>query len=258
MGIQKATLGKVHPTGCDVRVSTGDTVGGTMLSQCAPYAAACGAPMNVRIGSNVADFPWMARQLRAGRGMVVQGNSSAMIGTKWRCTGTGVNHAVYVNEVRGGTLDEPKEALVYDPAADGRKAGWGTADQGPSWWPWSLVKKFARALKPDGDTSSRTLASMGVNAAYCGVFGDTEPHFHSKFNGAKTTPFPDRVRVNAATVYSHNWPGYGKDRRVRTLHDGDLFRAFQKVTKSGVVWLGNHDGTEWLPEKKLRQVGGAT
>ncbi len=258
MAIDRSTLHAVHPTGCDVRVSTGDTSGGTTMAQCAPYAKQCGVATDVHAGSNVVSPTYVATQLRAGRSIVLQGNTKVLIGTKYRSTGSGVNHAIHIPAVRGGSLENPSEGLVYDPAADGHQAGWGKVAQGPQWWPWSLIVRFAHELHPWGEGDSRTLRSMGVNGVYATLFPDTEPHAHFHYGAVRTSPFPDRTRVNRDALWSHKTPSYGVANRISPrLHRDDLFVAYQKVNKAGIWWLGSHDGNRWVPQSKMRNVGGS-
>ncbi len=172
MAIERSTLGRVRLTACSVRDKTGDVSGGTTLDQNAYVSQQLyGIPTDVHNGNNVAQPAWTARQLQAGRPLVVQGNAGVLVGTKHRSTRGRVNHAVYVNEAVGGTLGVPEWAFVYDPAADGRVAGWGTAARGPQWWPWSLVLKFAAELQPWGDDDPRKL---GAGKLYVAVFPDTD------------------------------------------------------------------------------------
>lgn len=259
MGIEKSKLGANRPSGCNVRaaISPADLVGGTTLPQCAGAAAKFGVTVDVHVGANVASPKWLATQLQAGRGVVLQGNTGVLAGSGHRSTGTGVNHAVWVNEVRGGTLGYPNEALVYDPAADGRSASWGKAAQGPQWWPWNLVVAFGRALHPYGESDPRTLRNMDILGLYAGVFPDTEPHVHLHYGATRTTPFPDRVRVDQAALWAHTTPNYGTTNRVTPrLERDDLFVAYQHVKRAGELWLGNHDGGRWVPASKVRNVGG--
>jgi len=259
MAVEKAWLSAIRPSGCEVResITPRDVSGGTTLTQCKPFADAHGAPMSVYVGSKVVSPFYLAVQLQAGRGVVLQGNTGPLIATRFRSTGSGVNHAVYVNEVRGGKVGEPSEALVYDPAADGHRAGWGTAAQGPQWWPWNVAVAFARALHPYGESDPRTLKGMGITGVYSGVMPDTEPHAHLKYGAAKTSPFPDRVRVNVASAWTHSTPDVRVASRISPkLQRDDLFVAYQRVTKAGLLWLGSHDGNRWIRGDRVRNIGG--
>ena len=164
MGIDASTLGAKKPTGCEVRKHTNDLVKGLTLSQVAAVAAETyGVTVKVRTGKHTIapDKAW--EQASLGRGFVLQGNCDALINTKFRSTKGAVNHAVWVNRVRGGTPGHPKEARVFDPAADGRHAPWGTADKGPSWWPWETVVAFAANLRND---SGQKLGSGRMYAGF--------------------------------------------------------------------------------------------
>lgn len=243
-------------TPCEIRRATGDTSGGTTLRQNADAVQKLyGITVSTYTGANVLTTQRVARYARAGHRLVIQGNTSALIGTPHQSTEGGVNHAVMVNEVRGGTLDEPAEALVYDPAADGRKRPYHV-DQGPSWWPWSLVKKFCAHLRPTGETGAR----LGPGKVYAGVFPDSEPHVRL-FSGAKrSTPFPDRTRAAKRRVGVYARPD-GKT-HLYSVPSGTLLVGFQYATGTSAWgsprWMGNDDGTEWVPVGALSHVGGTT
>jgi hypothetical protein len=264
MAAQKASLGKVNLSGCSIRRATGDTSGGTTLNQCANVVRARGVRVVTYVGTSVASLTTIAGWLRAGRGVVLQGNTSAMVGTSYQVTAGPVNHAVYVNEVRGrASTGEPLEALVYDPAADGRLASYGRRPKGAEWWPWSLVKKFAGALRPNEPVSSYTLASRRPGHAYCAVFDDTEPHAHLRFAGSvRCSPLPTRLvfsspreggRVNVRSGPSTSYP------ILSTASDGARFAAYQQNDQGQLLagsrrWYGSHDGTRWVHSSGLEPV----
>lgn len=268
MGVDDATIGLKRPSGCSIRRRTGDTSGGLTLRQVANAAfALVGVYVDVRVGSGVIAPSGAARALREGRSFGLQGNTGALIGTPSRSTGTGVNHYVHVSRGRGwqqvGGLWRPAEALVFDPAADGRWGGWGMAAKGPDWWPWSRVLDFAATLRPWGDTDPRKL---GPGKMYAGFFPDAEPHVHLRWSARRTVPWPDRTRVEAKAglrVNVYDRPDHVAGRTVRTLPADALFVA-QQVTTSGALyrdsrkWYGNHAGTEWIHEYRLRREGGTT
>jgi hypothetical protein len=254
MLIDRSTLGAKHPSGKDVRIGTGDTTDGLTLPQAARVAdTEYGVHVEVHVGGSTATPAYALAQLRAGRGMSLQGNTSALIRTPYRSTGGPVNHNVYVNEVRSDG-----DALVYDPAADGRR----TYDQGPSWWPWATVLRFAAALRPWGDNDPRIL---GPGRMYAGFGPDTEPHVHLRSGARRSTPFPDRTRAWASNakrrVNVRSRPDI-KAPIVDTLAVGELWVAYQTVQGSVVdgdrTWMGNHDGTEWVHRGGLRHIGGTT
>ena len=269
MGIDASTVGAKKPKGCEVRKHTNDFVQGLNLNQVATVAAErYGVRVTVRTGKNAIapDKAW--EQISKGRGFVLQGNCDALVNTPFRSTKGAVNHAVWVNRVRGGTPAHPKrEARVFDPAADGRTAPWGKAVKGPSWWPWETVLAFAANLR--GDSGQK----IGPGRMYAGFVPKPPPAPKSGLKllpgATKTTPFPDRTRAN---------PPEGKRVNVRTdprnldpnlivdrLSDGMLFVAFQRLDggaapggSSSKVWFGNEDGTEWVHESGLRHIGGST
>jgi len=265
MGIDAATLGKKKPTGCEVRVHTNDFVKGLTLSQVATVAAETyGVQVVVRTGKHTIapDKAW--EQASLGRGFVLQGNCDALIGTPFRSTKGAVNHAVWVNRVRGGGPGHPKQARVFDPAADGRHAPWGTACKGPSWWPWETVLAFAANLRNDSNQK------LGPGKLYAGFVPRPAPVSGLVLlpGATKTTPFPDRQRANPPAGRRVNVrsdprsldPGKIVDR----LSDGMLFVAYQrfdggaKPPGASSVWYGNEDATEWIHESGLRQIAGPT
>ena len=257
MGIDKSTLGTKRPTGRDVRKHTGDTTGGLTLPQVARVAELeYGVDVEVHTGGSAATPAYALAQLRAGRGFVLQGNASALLRTEFRSTVGPVNHAVWVNEVRADG-----DALVYDSAANGRRA---EIDQGPSWWPWDLVLRFAAALRPWGDSDPRVL---GPGRLYAGFTPDTEPHVHLRYGAHRTQRVPDRTRAwNANPRRRINVRARPDTLAVRyiveRLEVGDLFVAYQ-VTRGAKVagsttWYGSHDGTRWVHESGLRYEGGST
>lgn len=263
-GIDQATFGKKRPSGCTVRSHTGDTVGGLTLPQVARVAEAVyGVDVEVRVGSNVISPAAAAAHLRAGGGVGLQGSTRALLShPALRSTGTAVNHYVHLCAARGGTWDAPDEVLVFDSAANGRVAGWGKAAQGPQWWPWEIVLAFAAALQPWGEDDPRTL---GRGRMYAGLI--ETPDVVLRYGGKRTTPFPDRTRVNVRAGRKANVRArpdrLGKQYIVDHKADGDLFVAYQRTT-SGVlvsgsrVWYGNRTGTRWLPAARLEFRGGDT
>lgn len=265
MGIDKSSLGKHRPSGCTVRRYTGDRTGGTMVRQVADVALKqYGIKVDVHAGGNVLRARDGAAALRAGRGILLQGGTGALVGTKYQSTAGQVNHAVWVNEIVGdGTT--PDDALVYDPAADGRKRSY-RVDESPSWWPWALVLKFASWLEPAGEGTGK----LGPGWWYCGVFPDTEPHVILKYGGKKTSPFPDRTRAQCAStsrVNVRSSPTNPKppasENIVGHLRNDEIFVAYQ-VTDTGESfrgsrrWYGSQNGNQWVHAARLSHEGGTT
>lgn len=246
-GINRSTLGVERPSACDIRRLTGDTKGGTTLAQCAYVARThYGVTFEVHSGSNLATPVSVAKRLKAGAGFVLQGNAGALLGSKFQSTNGPVNHAVWGNEGRDYDGDIPAEVLVYDGAADHRRPN--IADS-PDWWPWPLVLKFAASLEPAGDGT----AKLGPNRWYCAIGPDTEPHYHPKWGGTRSKPFPDRVRAKGTGVEVHEIPSKTA-KVVQTLKAGELWFAYQYAG----AWLGDHDGTAWVLRSEMNHVGGTT
>lgn len=264
MAVDSTTNGKKRPSGCAIRRATVplDTTGGLMLRQVSDAITHLygGAYMTPYTGANVLTPQRVAQLIRAGHKVVVQGNADAMLGTAFQSTAGAVNHAVMINEVRGGTVNEPHEALVYDPAADGRKRSYHV-DQGPSWWPWSLVKTFVAHLRPAGGPSDPRL---GPGKVYVGVFSDSEPHItiDSAHKGVKSKPFPDRTRAAKPTVWIHSAPRRGTPTRKYSVKQGTLLVGYQYVHgdlyQGSDLWLANDDANEFVHTKNLSHVGGTT
>lgn len=262
MFVDSTTGGRYQPSGCAIRRMTGDVVGGTMLTQVAKVIRdEWGIAVSVYTGTNVVTPAYLARQIRAGRRAIVQGNTQAYEGTKYNVTAGDVNHAETWIEVRGGTLDEPLEVLVYDSCADGRRAG---IDQGPTWIAWTIAKRFAACLRPAGVGTAR----LGPGKVYCAIGPDTEPHVtllgktatHSA--GRQAQPFPDRVRAALDRTPVHNAPRRGKATTTRYIPKGRLVRFYQYVEgesyKGDATWGANDDGTEFIHFANVTHEGGGT
>lgn len=262
MLIDVATDGAKRPKGCRVRklVSPKDKAGGLNLRQVAEVALEeYGVRVSVRTGANTVSTAKAIQQLRKGRGMLLQGNNAGFAnkGTK--------NHAIWVNEVRGGTADNPKEALLFDPQR-----------QGPIWVKWEKILDFAAELRlNDSGTKKlgrgRMYAGFPPPRAAASELSDMpepveKPDVRLRFGARKTKPFPDRTRANPPAGRRVNVRR--RPDRVRpgdivdTLVDGELFVARQRLENGAKlpgstsrVWLGNRDGTEWVHVSGLRRVG---
>lgn len=263
MAVSRSTLGAKNPSACDLRIVSGDKVGGTNLSTIAAAAfEEYGVRFEVRDGSKLATPAYLAGQIRIGRSVVAQGNTGALVRTSFRSTRGPVNHAVYVNGGRNWTLHSggvwlPAAVLVFDPAADGRKAAWGTAATGPAWWPWATFLAFVAALRPWGDTDPRTL---GPGKAYAALGPDTEPHVHLRYGGSvRTSPFPrtmtvrppSRTRINLRSGPSTKYPV------VRSVPRGAKLAIYQQnptgqSLAGSRLWYGDHDGKLWAHSSGLR------
>jgi len=252
MAGDEGTINQIVLTGKQIHLETHDTVGGTTLPQCVASLTGRGVKVEQHTGPNVATPFYVAYQLQLGRCLAAQGDAVAFIGTPSRSTGTAVAHAVMFADARGGTPGDPDEVLMYDSAADGRKAGWGTAAQGPQWIPWARAKKFFAALRPNGPGTPQ----LGGGKVYCAILPDTKPHVHLKYGAARTSPFPDRTRVNTAHVWLRSSPTMGTASHVRRLDRNTLFVAYQRVSRGGYLWLGNHDGSRWVRASSMRNIGG--
>jgi hypothetical protein len=280
MGIDSATAGRKRPSGCKVRKLTGDKVKGLMLSQVAEVALEhYDVRVTVKTGPDTISPASALKQIRIGRGFVLQGNTAGLPKSLQSGGKKPANHAVWVNEVRGGDpKGAPEKALVYDPAADGRRPG---IIKGEHWWAWQDVLSFAAALR-----LSKT-RKLGPGKFYAGFIEapDVEqevahaqprvnealrtavqaPEVNLRKGAKKTTPFPDRTRINP--------PVAGKKVNIRRrpdridpgdivdmVRDGTLFIAYQKIEGATLegqsTWYGNRRGNEWVHESGLRHIGG--
>lgn len=121
----------------EIRNRISSRCGGTDLAE-NKSAVAHLYEVNMDIRYNV---PWdtFRSLIVSGRGAVVCIKYSVIAPTRFDAspgfTGT---HAVYVNERRRSD----GAYLVYDPLADGRRAG---IPKGPQWWPGSLLKRACGA-----------------------------------------------------------------------------------------------------------------
>lgn len=264
MLVARSTVGQRTPSGCSIRRATGDRSGGTTLNECVLAAKKLYPDddrvqaMTTRVGARVIAPSAAAHELKRGRGMAVQGDAGALVGGDHQSTNGPVAHCVYVNEGRGWDGDIPEEVLVYDPAADGRR----DMDEGPSWWKWTELLRFAAALRPNGPGTP----VLGPGKFYAAFGPDTEPHVILRYGGRKTSPFPDRTRAVAAKgrrVNVHSSPDTSSSTVVDTLASGELFVAYQ-VTTSGVEfrgsrrWYGDQDGRRWVHAARLSHEGGST
>ena len=256
--VDRATAGRKSPSGCSIRRGTGDTMGGLTINQVAYVAETVhGVHIDARVGSNVVSPAYLARQLRAGRPVIAQGDAIAFKGTHVQSTAGAVAHLVMFNHVRGGTLDNPSEVLMYDSAADGDRHGWGTADQGPTWISWTLARKFMAALRPSGPGTD----VIGPKWCYAGIGPDTEPHVRLITGAIRSTPFPDRARAKADGTKIHSRPTIDSPTLYR-IDEGRLVRGYQiahgDAFRGSTEWLGNDAGDEWVHSKRLDHYAGAT
>lgn len=167
MALDAATCGRVRVSGCSIRRRTGDTTGGLMLSQVEPIIESYGVPVRRKTGSDYATAAYLAGRLAKKHPAIIQGNAGALIGTVNQSTAGYVNHAVAASgeaqqwrTVNG--LYRPDYVLIDDPAADGRL----DFAQGPQWWQWGTVLRFAGMLRPNGDDTPGTIGYGRMFAAF--------------------------------------------------------------------------------------------
>lgn len=257
MALDRHTLGEHQTTGAYVRALTGDTSGGTTLAQVdAALRRRWGVDLDVEFALSFEEF---TRRIKAGRGAILQGWEAVTRDTRWSASETfGGNHAWYVNDVNEDGF------LVYDPLADGRRPG---IAKSPFRIPASVVERYAGKL--DISDPAEPYRALGVGRVYAAFTRDTEPHVHLKFGASRTTPFPDRTRIDVSGGRLVNLRSTPESLSPSTIEDrwpdGKLFVAYQKVTdgarpagSTSRTWYGNHNGTRWIHSSGLRHEGGAS
>lgn len=234
MGCFRHSLGGILLNGARVRTLTGDTSGGTNLSQI-HFALA-------REGQYL-DGPYYGMSLHTfyqrirDRGALVQGSSRATINSRWRASTTfRGNHCWYVAGGRNWDAYGPKELHVYDPLADGRRPGIAKA---PFWLPRSYFEEFARYL----DIGGRVL---GPGKVYVLFTRDTRPHFHPHSGGVALVPMPQALAVKSGYNIRAT-PGGAKVARTDAAKP---FVAYQRASGplmgGSRVWFGSHNGNRWI------------
>ena len=244
MALDRDTLGHKTSTGAIIRNWTGDTVGGTRQVQVADaIERAYGVELDVETPILTADA---LRRLDAGQGMMLAGQSAATRGTKWQASETFTgNHQWYDNERRkNSSVAGGYEHLIYDPLADGRRAG---IAQSPMWIPENVVLDFARRLDIDG-LGTR----LGYGRFYAVFTHDTEPHLVLRYGGtALKPPQVKTIHVPAGHKANVRRRPTTEAAIVNRKANGSTFTAYQ-VTKTGQslggsrTWYGNIDGSRWL------------
>lgn len=124
------------PTEIRVQIDGRFACGGTSLDENkAAVAHLYGVTMALRYNIPFNSF---ASLIISGRGAVVPIRYAVIAPTKFDASpGFTGNHGVFVNE-----RNPAGYFLVYDPLADGRRAG---IPKGPQWWPGTLLRAAAEA-----------------------------------------------------------------------------------------------------------------
>jgi len=244
MALDRETLGKKTSTGAIVRNWTGDTVGGTRQRQVADALdRAYDVELDVEtpIGTTTA-----LGRLDDGQGMMLGGASSATRGTRWSASETfGGNHQWFDNERRKNSqVAGGYEHLIFDPLADGRRAG---IAKSPMWIPQAVVLDFAKRLDLDGKGNL-----IGTGRFYAVFTHDTEPHLVLRFGAIAIVPPQIKVIKVPVGQQANVRSGPGTTYKIiNRAPNGTKFRAWQRTTKGQLlagsrVWYGNVDGTRWL------------
>ena len=262
MLIDAATDGVRTPKGCQVRnkVKPQDVEGGLTLGQVSRVAREVyGVPIVRRTGLNAIKIENAARRIQDGQGFVLQGNNDGWEGRKF------VQHAVYVDRVRGGTRGAPAEALVYDSQRRKRT----DTRTGAVWMPWSKVMGFGKAMRVNSAgakvPAGRIWAGFGPQRMARAAAGPHPLQVTLAFGavklaepaGFRATPPPGR-RINVRAT-----PRSTAAEPTDLLEDGELFVAWQRVDDGarpspGATqrWFGSRDGTDWVHASGLRRIPG--
>lgn len=264
MALDRATLGVHRTTGAKVRALTGDTTGGTTLSQ---VASALKRGWDVELDVHL-DVPFVTleQRLHRGQGAIIQGWEGVFKGTRFQSSETFAgNHATFVNEgrdwrQRADGLWIAGSFLVFNPLADGRRPG---IAQSPYWVPRDTLVRWCGKL--DVSSAAQNYIPLGIGMVYAAFTPDTEPHVHLKHGAHRTTPFPDHVvarHPRGTRVWVRGGPGpeYPVIDRVRS---GTPFLAYQ-VVEGGAgaggehTWYGDHNGGRWIVASRLTGKGGTS
>ncbi len=234
MALDFHTQGKVQKWGGELRTLSGDTVGGTGIPELAKAWSKLGYTLIDRRGHTWAD---VMTDLRAGRGVVLQGDYDVLTGTN-TCQGTfDGDHAIYLNPQLYGS-GSVMEIAVGDPLCGAFK----TISVG-------VLKAYAEKLGR---------AQYGYSNPQKIFFGSTrawpDPAVNLWTGAVRTVPFPDRTRADCAAGRRVNVrTGPSLDYKIIAYYpDGTLFVAYQKRGH----WYGNKYGNRWIHDSGLRHIGG--
>jgi len=234
-----------YPTPRFLRAATGDTEGGTTLTQ-ADYTANRYYDTNLDVRTRY-DWIEFRNRIQKGEGAILQGAYSAFHGTRYDASGSFMgNHAVYVNELRWADTRDRWEFLMYDPLADGRRASVYT---GPIWIDEKTLKTFAGRLQEIAGGPT-----LGYGKVYAAFTRDTEDVI-VKFS-AKQIPLKTlAVRYDGVNV--RRTPRLTSDVAYKlNKSEGDKFNAYQVKTDGPLVagsrkWYGDRDGIKWVAAKNF-------
>jgi hypothetical protein len=262
MLVHAATDGEQSPKGCALRRRTKgdngkvDDEGGLSLSQVERVAEQFyGVPINRRTGGGAIPITKAIARLENGQGFVLQGNNDG-----WGMAA--VDHAIYVDRVRGGTTGAPKQALVLDSQ---RKHA--------VWVPWEKVVGFGSHLRTDGSGGRPKPGTFW--AGFGPARATPEEQMTASVaadNGVKlrfgAKALAGRMRMRATVPHGHavKVRRTPRDLAVRlrdTLDDGEVFVTWQRLEDGerpapGATrrWYGNKDGTSWVHASGLRRIPG--
>jgi hypothetical protein len=147
------SLGAINKTADQMRVLTGDVEGGTTVRQLATALAKVGVPLTIFDYDDGMDRDRFRSLIRSGVGAITNIDYSPLPEALEADKNFEDLHSTYTNEwsakaslYTGGT---GPGFLVYDPLADGRRAG---IPKGPNWWPESVLFAALEAFPGGGWT----------------------------------------------------------------------------------------------------------
>ncbi len=92
-----------------------------------------------------------------------------------------------------------------------------------------------------------------------GVFGDSEPHVTLRAGAHRTRSFPDYTRADKASVGIYAAPT-GASKKLYSVPRDTVLTGYQWINGTSAwgstMWMGNDDGTEWVPVGAIRFFGG--
>ena len=223
-------------------------------------------PIIRRTGGRAIRVERAALRAQRGRGFVLQGNNDG-----WGRPP--VQHAIYVDRVRGGTPGVPEHALVFDPQRPG----------GPVWMRWARLLAFGSRLRMNdagdlvapgflyaafGPRRSRKPPPQGPapppdpGTGARPRSGATQPVVTLRF-GAVALPRAKRFRAAPPPGRSVNVRDTPKSMALRRVVDfldaGDVFVSYQRVDDGAQPspgashrWFGDLTGENWVHRSGIR------
>lgn len=235
--LDRDTRGASRTTGARVRALTGDLSGGTNLAEDDTALLRGWGPrdhMDVRPRVAWAD---VLAALDRGQGVSLSASYAPISGTVWDGSpGFTANHRFFINERGSNGL------YVYDPLADGRRAG---IPKGPHWIPESIMERAAGLLMLDPETRRR----IGLGYAQVGLTRDTEPDYRAVVTAALAPAYFWRYFVDSlGRITGHDKAhtgGFSATCSAPQLHGWATAAARAKYSPRSLVRLTSGSRSGW-------------